>query len=489
MLRQASCAPRRAPQQHRVLFTNAPSKICLFPSSSSPAETVVENSRAAKLRGRDSFLTMATVTQSRAHSGHAHGHTHDKTFLTSTNKSDAGVRVTRLGLYVNVAMALSKGIGGYYLNSQALMADGVHAVSDMVSDLLTLLTVSYALLPPNERFPNGYGRVESLGALGVSVLLAGGGAMLGLHSLELLYMQFFPDLAHYVPALVNMLSGHGHGMLGHSHSHAIPNLWAGWLAAASIVIKEWLYRRSKFSLMMFAFQHIAANDTLHIAMKVAKERQSSVLASNAVHHRVDCFTSIVALVAIGGANILTNAAWLDPVGSLLVSGMIVRAGSQNTWSAIKELLDKGLEDTVKQSIRKAATTALAEGSLEDTAGRISNTSDVTVREVQGTKAGQNYLVEVVLATPGSYSTFQTRQIEHVVRQRVGAEVRGVRKVRVKFIPKEEEAEASFMDDFVGVEDATKVTAKVDDVHDHDYAGDGHANGSKENGNTKAREGH
>ena len=63
----------------------------------------------------------ASSEQARAHSGHSHGHhhNHDNTYLTSTNKSDPGVRITRIGLYVNLGMAIAKGAGGYVFNSQA----------------------------------------------------------------------------------------------------------------------------------------------------------------------------------------------------------------------------------------------------------------------------------------------------------------------------------------------------------------------------------
>jgi len=61
------------------------------------------------------------LDQLRTHMGHSHshGHHHDNTFLTSKNKDDPGVRITKIGLYVNVGMAISKGIGGYAFNSQA----------------------------------------------------------------------------------------------------------------------------------------------------------------------------------------------------------------------------------------------------------------------------------------------------------------------------------------------------------------------------------
>lgn len=68
---------------------------------------------------------LASPQQQRSHGGHSHGHHHhhDNTYLTSKNKADAGVRITRLGLYTNVGLAISKGIGGWYFNSQALVRD------------------------------------------------------------------------------------------------------------------------------------------------------------------------------------------------------------------------------------------------------------------------------------------------------------------------------------------------------------------------------
>lgn len=62
---------------------------------------------------------MTGATQKREHAGHSHHHHHhDNTFLLSKNKNDAGVRITKIGLYVNLGMAVSKGFGGYVFNSQ-----------------------------------------------------------------------------------------------------------------------------------------------------------------------------------------------------------------------------------------------------------------------------------------------------------------------------------------------------------------------------------
>jgi cation diffusion facilitator family transporter len=155
------------------------------------------------------------------------------------------VRITRIGLVANLAMAIGKFVGGYVFHSQALIADGYHALTDLVSDFLTLGTVAWSLKPPTERFPSGYGKIESIGALGVSSLLLCGGVFMGLNSGQVLLDQFFPEAAEAI-AHTGIL-GHGH-----SHSHGVaalgPNINAAWLAAGSIVIKEWLYHASESSL-------------------------------------------------------------------------------------------------------------------------------------------------------------------------------------------------------------------------------------------------
>lgn len=197
----------------------------------------------AVLRTLNPLSVNMSTTQTRTHAGHSHGGPQDNSYLISANKKDAGVRITRIGLFVNLAMAIGKGIGGYVFHSQALVADAFHSLTDLVSDFMTLATVSWSLKPPTERFPYGYGKVESLGALGVSGLLLFGGIGMGLNAMDAIYVQFFAEA---------MAGGHSHGLfsfLGHEHGHgaSLPDLNAAWLAGGSIVVKEWLYRASKFS--------------------------------------------------------------------------------------------------------------------------------------------------------------------------------------------------------------------------------------------------
>ena len=208
-------------------------------------------------------------------------------------------------------------------------------------------------------------------------------------------------------------------------------------------------------------------------MKVARERKSSVLASNAVHHRVDSLTSFVALVAIAGSHIFNGVTWLDPVGGLIVSIMVIQAGFGNTRAAIYELVDAGVDDEVKGSVRRAAEKALAESEMGSERVARTNGDIVEVRGIQGLKAGQNYLIEVELAVPHDYTMDQVRNVEEVVRQRVGVKVRGVRRVRIKYVIKEEKA-MDFADEFIGPDVSPRSSPEPEDEanhhehHDHDY---------------------
>ncbi|CAG7949102.1 unnamed protein product [Penicillium nalgiovense] len=379
---------------------------------------VLKDASSFIFHSRPRFIPRSTslaMTQTRDHGhshGHGHHHHHDNTYLTSKNKHDAGVRITRIGLVANLCMAIGKFIGGYVFNSQSLIADAYHALTDLVSDFLTLGTVAWSLKPPSERFPNGYGKIESIGALGVSGLLLFGGVFMGLNAGQVLLAQFYPEAAETVAH--SGLLGHGHS---HSHGPIGPSIHAAWIAAGSIVVKEWLYRAT---------------------MKVAEERKSSVLASNAVHHRIDSLTSIVALFTIGGSYVFQDATWLDPVGGVLISLMVIKAGWGNTCTSLLELADTTVDEEIRHSVEDAASKA-----LED----IEDGHEVIVRDVQGMKSGQNYLMDIELAVPGAWAISRSRHIEEVVRQTVGSEVRGVKRIKVRFIPAEHQ-ELTFSDEFV-----------------------------------------
>lgn len=122
-----------------------------------------------------------------AGSGLLHHHHHSahepNEFLaagTASIKSNPAVRITWIGLIVNVALAVSKGIGGVVFHSQALVADAIHSVSDMLADFLTLATVNVAAkVGTPTKFPFGYGKIETIGSFTVSAILLFAGISVG----------------------------------------------------------------------------------------------------------------------------------------------------------------------------------------------------------------------------------------------------------------------------------------------------------------------
>jgi divalent metal cation (Fe/Co/Zn/Cd) transporter len=267
---------------------------------------------------------------------------------------------------------------------------------------------------------------------------------MGLNACEVLYHQFFVD------AVAAGSHSHG-GIFGHSHSHNPtdlgPNINAAWLAAGSIVVKEYLYRKT---------------------MKIAKERKSSVLASNAVHHRIDSLTSIVALVAIGGSHLFTGTTWLDPVGGLLVSLMVIKAGCGNTVSALLELADIGVDQEIKTSVRNAANKAISQTALGKGSG---GDLEPRIRNVQGVKAGQNYLMDIELVLPAPWTIEEARSVEDTIREVVGSTVRGVRRVRIRFVPQAGDI-PEFSDEFIGADAYSQSSLEPEaggkTSHDHEH---------------------
>jgi len=251
--------------------------------------------------------------------------------------------------------------------------------------------------------------------------------MIGLQAIIALTQQFFPQLAEILAQLGLMGHGHHHH---HGASDLGPNLNAAWLAGGSILIKEWLYRAT---------------------LKVALDKKSSVLASNAYHHRVDSLTAFVALITICASRFLDNAQWLDPVGGLIISGMIIQAGYGNTKSALLELADVGLEDEVRQQAEDAIMEAL-------------QNSGAKFEMLQGIKSGQNFLLEVALSVPDTWTLHQMKEVEAVVREDVSKKVKGSKRVTVRFVDRNS-AKTAFSSEFVNETD------DHDHEHDHDHAHD------------------
>jgi len=197
-------------------------------------------------------------------------------------------------------------------------------------------------------------------------------------------------------------------------------------------------------------------------MKIAKEKKSTVLESNAIHHRVDSLTGIVALVTIAMSNLVPTLSSLDAIGGLLISWMVIRAGAANVLTSAGQLLDRSIDEEAKTKIR-----SITEKSISI------HLPEAKCNEVLGTTAGQSSLLDVEIQVPNSKSIEQLHQLERVVRKDVATHFSGARRIRIRFDPSTLD-EKEFADEFIS---PNLITALKEDHSHHDHD-------SKSNGNTK-----
>ena len=211
-------------------------------------------------------------------------------------------KVVLRGLFVNVVLAAGQLAVGVLGRSAALVADGFHTLSDLLSDALVLTAAHFGAQAADEDHPYGHARIETAGTFGLSLVLVGAGVGIALHAAAALS----------APARL-----------------ARPDFLALAMALAAIGIKEGLFRYMR-----------RAGSRLH----------SELLHANAWHYRTDVFSSIV--VAVGVAGSMMGVRDLDSVAAIGVAILIVRMGAMLGWQAMRELVDTGLEAEKLERIRR-----------------------------------------------------------------------------------------------------------------------------------------
>ncbi|MFJ9532416.1 cation diffusion facilitator family transporter [Herbaspirillum sp. NPDC101396] len=213
----------------------------------------------------------------------------------------AGRQSTMVSIVVNIVLTTLQIITGLFSGSQALVADGVHSLSDLVADFVVLFAARQSRNPADADHQYGHQRFETAASLAL------GGALLAV-GIGMLISAFFKLQAPTVPQV---------------------HLAALWVALATLVSKEILFR---------------------YMLGVAERVRSSMLVANAWHARSDAVSSLV--VALGIAGNLLGFPLLDPIAALIVGLMIVRTGAVFFWRALNDLMDKAVSEEESQAIRR-----------------------------------------------------------------------------------------------------------------------------------------
>ncbi len=213
----------------------------------------------------------------------------------------AARKSTLISIAVNLLLTLLQIVVGFFGRSQALMADGLHSFSDLLSDFLVLAANRHGNRSADEDHPYGHARIETA----TTLIL---GIMMGAMGLALLYAAG--------------------SRLQHPQQIQQVHVMTLWIALITLLAKELLFR---------------------YMIAVAKRVRSQMLVANAWHSRSDAASSLV--VSVGIAGNLAGYAFLDLLAAALVAFMIVRMGWQLGYEAFSELVDTGLSEADLAEIR------------------------------------------------------------------------------------------------------------------------------------------
>ncbi len=218
----------------------------------------------------------------------------------------AASRSTWVSVAVNLCLSVGQVITGLLSQSQGLIADGIHSLSDLVADFVVLFAGHHSRKPVDAGHPYGHQRYETAASLALAlILLVVGGGMLWTAILKLERPETIPQV------------------------HAV----ALWVALAALVAKETLFR---------------------YMLAVATRVKSSMLVANAWHARSDAASSFV--VGVGIVGNLLGYPLLDPVAALIVGGMVMKMGWSFGWDAFHDLMDRAADD---EEVRAIADTLRA----------------------------------------------------------------------------------------------------------------------------------
>lgn len=274
---------------------------------------------------------------------------------------------------VNVVLSAAKVAAGMVWSSQALIADGLHSLSDLLSDVLVWFAGRHATQAPDRDHPYGHGRYETLATLALGLLLMGVAIGIGWDAAERLF----------VPA--ELLQ---------------PQPLALVAAAASVLVKEWLYWW-----------------TLAYARRV----RSDMLRANAWHHRSDAISSIVVFIGVGGT--LAGLTYLDSIAAILVAVMIARIAWELGWEAVRELVDTGLEEQRIDAIRE---TIRSVGGVRD------------IHMLRTRKHGGQASADVHVLVDPRVSVSEGHMISVLVEQRLKRQIDEITDVTVHIDPEDDE---------------------------------------------------
>jgi cation diffusion facilitator family transporter len=290
-------------------------------------------------------------------------------------------RVTLVGSAVDAVLGVLKLTVGWLAQSQALIADGVHSLSDLATDVIVLVAAGKAREKADEEHPYGHERFETLATVVLGLSLIAVAVGLGFDAVR---RMLHPELLLH------------------------PAPWAIWAAGVSVIAKEAIY---------------------HYTIRAARRVRSKLMEANAWHSRSDAVSSLVVIAGLLGT--MAGLENVDAVAALVVAWMIGRIGWGFALQSVRELVDTGLDQETLDSIRDAIMTVDGVGALHELRTRR-----------MGSRALVD--VHIILAD-GRVSVSEGHQVSEAVRQRVINRIDDVSDVMVHIDPEDDEISPTRLD--------------------------------------------
>ncbi len=296
------------------------------------------------------------------------------------NREQQIYRVTLVGFFINVLLSVGKLAAGIVGRSGAMIADGVHSISDFATDLVVMIFVKVSAKPKDEDHDYGHGKFETLATIIIGLALFAVGAGIFWKSINL---------------VVAVVGG---------QTIESPEAIAFIAAAISIVAKEAMYRYTRY---------------------VGEKVSSSVVVANAWHHRSDALSSIGTLLGTGGAYFLGQR-WsvLDPLAAIIVSILIFKVSYDLVKPGIGEMLERSLPREQEDEIESIV---------------LSNKNFSDVHNLKTRRIGSGIAIELHVRVPGNMTVKEshdaTVEVEHRLRECYGQHTQVILHVEPEKEPK------------------------------------------------------
>ncbi|MBE0478984.1 cation transporter [Candidatus Aerophobetes bacterium] len=224
--------------------------------------------------------------------------------MIKTTKYNKGKKVSLVSILVNASLVFFKLFAGIFGQSSAMIADAVHTLSDLITDIIVILGLKYSTQPSDKKHPYGHEKIETLVSLILGIFLMGVGIKIGYDGIKTIFQR--PSVS--------------------------PTILALFAAVISLVSKEILYRYT---------------------LRIGKKINSRAVIANAWHHRSDALSSLVAFVGIAGS--MMGFRMLDALAATFLAIFIIKIGVEISAGTTSELVESSVSEELAEKIRKIAS--------------------------------------------------------------------------------------------------------------------------------------